>query len=85
VVEAGHDQFLDQRLRQPDSRRDQVAIETDRGAVADDLGKVAPARRLAAGQMHVQHTKGGSLDRTRFQVSVSSSRSRPSSSSGLEQ
>ena len=42
---------------EPDARGDQIAVEPDRGGVADELDEIAADHRLAAGEMHLQHAQ----------------------------
>ena len=69
-----------------DARGDQVGVEPGLARMRGDLDQVAPRAGLAAGQMHLQHAeRRPPRANTRAQVAVSSSSSRCSSASGLEQ
>ena len=59
MVEPRLDQFAPKLLADPDAGGDEVGVEPGLRGSADDLGDVAPRRRLAAGEMHVQRAERG--------------------------
>ena len=61
MVEAGLGQFAGQLLADPDPRSDEVGVEPALRSVAGELDDVAPRRRLAAGEMHMQRPERGGL------------------------
>ncbi len=58
MVETGVGERGQGLRRQADRRGDQVAVEAGLARGLDDIGKIAPRRRLAAGQMHLQYAQG---------------------------
>ena len=66
MVEPGLDKFVDQLLANPDARGDEVGVESALRRVPGEFGDVAPRRRLAAGQMHMQGAERGGLAKHPF-------------------
>ena len=58
VIETGIGQRIQDLRRQTDRRGDQITVETGLARALDDIGEVAPRRRLAAREMHLQHAEG---------------------------
>ena len=61
MVEAGIGQFAGQLLADPDAGGDEVGVEPALRGVAGEIDNVAPRRRLAAGEMHMQRAERGGL------------------------
>ena len=57
VVEPGVGERAQGLRRQADRRGDEIAVEPGVARGRNDLGQIAPRRRLAAGQMHLQHAE----------------------------
>ncbi len=58
VIEAGFDQRFQARLREPDSRGDQIDVQPCRSSGLDQLLRIRPRQRLATGQMQLQSAQG---------------------------
>ena len=59
VVEPAVGEHAQGLRRQADRRGDEIAVEAGVARGRDDLGQIAPRRRLAARQMHLQHAEPG--------------------------
>ena len=57
VVEAGVGERIERLLGEADGGRDEIGVEAGRARRRGDLDEVAPRRRLAAGEMHLQHAE----------------------------
>src|SRR6201999_2006036 len=59
MIEPGVDQFAGQLLADPDPRGDEVGVKSALRGVAREVDNVAPRRRFAAREMHVQRAERG--------------------------
>ena len=85
MIEARLDQRVELCLVEQHAGGDQVGVLAELGRVPDQLGQVAPQRRLAAREMGLQHAERGRLVEhppPGRGVELAAARS---SSSGLEQ
>ena len=61
MVEAGIGERAERLRGDADAGGDEIGVEAGVARRRDDVDEIAPRRRLAAGQMHLQHAEPGGL------------------------
>ena len=85
VVEPRFHKLGQTLARKPDSRSDQVRVQTRLARPRDQFSQIGTRQRLASGEVEMQNAERGASPKTRSQSAVASSSLRDVSSSGFEQ